>query len=406
MKELEDLATELKGKFDLSEKAVKAVEAKIEEIKASIETTFEEKKGLIEKAFNDQIEELKGKIQVGEDRANQLDELLQSKSKKAKEVEKKSFGELMQDGIKDIGGGDFTKGLVEVEKMLKSQQGTFVLPISVKAVADMTTAGSLTGDPMRTYNTRQGILPFQKINMRDYIPTVNSETGTYVTYRETGSEGSISTQTEGSAKSQIDYDFTEVVSTGAYVAGYATFTKQFVKNLPFMNSTLPRLLMRDFWKSENSIFFTAISSTATGVATVDSTTSDIEAVIELVANQQTANFNPSFAFVSPKQLARMRKETFTNGYYAGAGTAVLTEYGMVIAGMPILPAPWVTDHYILIIDNDYVERVEMESMNLVFSYENADNFIKNKVTARIECQEVINTLRVDSNIYKNLAAIS
>jgi hypothetical protein len=179
-----------------------------------------------------------------------------------------------------------------------------------------------------------------------------------------------------------------------------------MKNLPFLEGTLSRMLLRDFYKAENSAFFTTVSGAATGSGTVTSTTSDIEAIIELVGNQLAANFNPSFALVNPKQMAKLQKETFTNGYYAGAGAVTLTPNGINIAGMPVLPASWVTDNYILIIDNEYLERVEVEGVNVVFSYEDATNFTTNKVTARIECQEAINTLRVDSMIYKNLAAIS
>jgi HK97 family phage major capsid protein len=278
--------------------------------------------------------------------------------------------------------------------------------MNVKVVGDMTTSGSLTGDPVRTYNSRQGLVPFQKVNMRDLIPTVQSATGTFVTYRETGSEGSISTQTEGSGKSQIDYDLTEIVTVNNYIAGFARFSKQLMKNLPFLEGTLSRMLLRDFYKAENSAFFTTVSGAATGSGTVAATTSDIEAIIELVANQLAANFNPSYALVNPKQMARLQKETFTNGYYAGAGAVSLTPNGINIAGMPVLPASWVTDNYILIIDQDYLERVEVESMNVVFSYEDGTNFTTNKVTARIECQEAVNTLRVDSLIYKDLTSIS
>ena len=312
----------------------------------------------------------------------------------------------MSSAVAEVGGGNYEKGVKEIELALKSANGSFSIPMNVKVVGDMTTSGSLTGDPVRTYNSRQGLVPFQKVNMRDLIPTVQSATGTFVTYRETGSEGSISTQTEGSGKSQIDYDLTEIVTVNNYIAGFARFSKQLMKNLPFLEGTLSRMLLRDFYKAENSAFFTTVSGAATGSGTVAATTSDIEAIIELVANQLAANFNPSYALVNPKQMARLQKETFTNGYYAGAGAVSLTPNGINIAGMPVLPASWVTDNYILIIDQDYLERVEVESMNVVFSYEDGTNFTTNKVTARIECQEAVNTLRVDSLIYKDLTSIS
>ena len=386
------------------------------EINDSIEAkanTFNAKVDAVEKAFEAKLEEksnevssLKAEIKIVADRAEQLDaKLAKAKESEAKQ-EVKSFGEQLSSAVAEVGGGNYEKGVKEIELALKSANGSFSIPMHVKVVGDMTTSGSLTGDPVRTYNSRQGLVPFQKVNMRDLIPTVQSATGTFVTYRETGSEGSISTQTEGSGKSQIDYDLTEIVTVNNYIAGFARFSKQLMKNLPFLEGTLSRMLLRDFYKAENSAFFTTVSGAATGSGTVAATTSDIEAIIELVANQLAANFNPSYALVNPKQMARLQKETFTNGYYAGAGTVSLTPNGMNIAGMPVLPASWVTDNYILIIDQDYLERVEVESMNVVFSYEDGTNFTTNKVTARIECQEAVNTLRVDSLIYKDLTAIS
>jgi HK97 family phage major capsid protein len=386
------------------------------EINDSIEAkanTFNAKVDAVEKAFEAKLEEksnevssLKAEIKIVADRAEQLDaKLAKAKESEAKQ-EVKSFGEQLSSAVAEVGGGNYEKGVKEIELALKSANGSFSIPMHVKVVGDMTTSGSLTGDPVRTYNSRQGLVPFQKVNMRDLIPTVQSATGTFVTYRETGSEGSISTQTEGSGKSQIDYDLTEIVTVNNYIAGFARFSKQLMKNLPFLEGTLSRMLLRDFYKAENSAFFTTVSGAATGSGTVATTTSDIEAIIELVANQLAANFNPSYALVNPKQMARLQKETFTNGYYAGAGAVSLTPNGINIAGMPVLPASWVTDNYILIIDQDYLERVEVESMNVVFSYEDGTNFTTNKVTARIECQEAVNTLRVDSLIYKDLTAIS
>jgi HK97 family phage major capsid protein len=380
------------------EEKSKAFDSQVNAVKADVETKLNEK--------SVEIENLKGQITVISNRADELDQMLAKKAKQENDKAPKTLGEALAQSIKEIGGGDYEKGTNEVLSALKHKAGSFSLPLNIKAVGDMTTSASLTGDPVRTYNTRQGLVPFQKVNMRDLVPTIVSPTGTFVTYRETGSEGSISTQTEGSSKSQIDYDLTEVVTVNNYIAGFARFSKQLMKNLPFLEGTLSRMLLRDFYKAENSAFFTTVSGAATGSGTVTSTTSDIEAIIELVGNQLAANFNPSFALVNPKQMAKLQKETFTNGYYSGAGAVTLTPNGINIAGMPVLPASWVTDNYILIIDNEYLERVEVEGVNVVFSYEDATNFTTNKVTARIECQEAINPLRVDSMIYKNLAPIS
>lgn len=393
MENLENLANEIKGNFEAK---AKEVESKVDSVKSAVEALEEKSK---------EVETLKSQITNIVDRADTLEAKLAKQKEEAKK-EVKSFGQSLTDAIAEFGGGDLNKGFLEAEKMLKAANGSFTINMNTKVVGDMSTSGSLTGDPMRSYNSRQGLVPAQAVNMRDLIPTVVSPTGTFVTYRETGSEGSISAQTEGSSKSQIDYDFTEIVTVNKYIAGFARFSKQLMKNLPFLEGTLSRMLLRDFFKAENASFFTTVSGAATGSGTVTSTTSDIEAIIELVGNQLAANFNPSYALVNPKQMARLQRETFTNGYYAGAGAVALTANGINIAGMPVLPASWVTDNYILIIDRDYLERIEVEGLNVTFSYDDATNFTSNKVTARVEAYEEVNTLRVDSIIYKDLTAIS
>lgn len=401
--ELKDLALELKGKFDLSEKSIKAVEAKVAEITASVEKSFEEKKAEIEKAFNEEVTSLKSQITNITDRADALEAKMAKN--KSTSVEKKSIGQLMTDYITDeVGGGDAKKGLNEMEKMLKSASGSFTIPINIKAVGDMTTALNLTGDPMISYASQQAILPSQKLNFRDLVPAVFSETGTYAQFEETGSEGSISKQTEGSTKSQIDYDLTENKTSIPYVAGFVTFTKQLMKNLPFLNQTLTRMLLRDFYKAENASFFSTVSAAAAGSTTVTAT-NDIEEILQLIANQGTANYNASYGLVSYAQMARLQIATFGKGYYSGAGGVQVGPTSLNVGGLPVIPASWVTDDKILIIDRDYIERVEAESLNVTFSYENGSNFIQNKVTARIECQEAINLMIGESAIYADLGNI-
>jgi len=374
----------------------KEFDSKVDSVKSDVDAKLQEK--------SVEIEKLKSDIIIVSNRADELDFLL-SKAKSTNKFEKKTIGEHITDHIKNIGGGDEAKGVKEMELMLKSANGSFTIPINLKAVADMTTSGSLTGDPVVTYAANQAILPSQKLNFRDLIPSVFSATGTYAQFEETGGEGSISAQTEGSSKSQKDYDLTENKTSIPYIAGYVTFTKQLMKNLPFLNGTLTRMMLRDFYKAENASFFSTISSGAAGTTTTTAT-NDVEQVLELIANQGGANYNSSYGLVSYAQFARLQIATFGKGYYSGAGGVQVGPTSLNIGGMPVIPAAWVTDDKILIIDRDFVERVEAESLNVTFSYENGSNFIQNKVTARIECQEAINLMIGESCIYADLGNVA
>lgn len=377
MEELNKIVDQVSAKFDVKSNEVNA---KVAEVKA---------------AFDAKSAEVDTLIKVIADRADELDAKL-AKAKEAESMKVKSIGEQLKEQVDNE--------MVSIEKAMKSQSGSFTL--NLKAVGNMLLSSNLTGDSVATYNQRQAILPAQAINFRDLVPAVSSATGTYVTYRETGSEGSISAQTEGSSKSQIDYDLTEVKTVNQYIAGFATFSKQMMKSLPFIESTLTRMMLRDFFKAENASFFTTVSGAATGTTTVTAT-NDVEELVQLIGNQKAANYNASFALVSPAQMARLIISTYSKGYYAGAGAVVLNPAGgLTIWGVPVLEASWVTDDKVLIIDRDFIERVEVEGLNVTFSYENSDNFIKNLVTARVECYEAINLMLPASAIYADFSNVA
>lgn len=386
MEALDGLKAELKTATDAEMK--KQIEAKAAEIEAKLEKMKE-------------IDELKSEVKVLKDNADKnqqvIDKFVADGSKK-KLTEKKTFGDVFTEEI----GNAFESKQAEFEAFRKDRNAKLI--IELKTVGNMLLSSNLSGDGVASYNQRQGLVPSQKVNFRDLIPVTQSPTGLYVTYRETGTEGSISAQTEGSGKTQIDYDLTEVKVVSDYIAGYARFSKQMMYQLPFLQGTLQRMLLRDFYKAENAAFFTAVSGGATGSTTMSATV-DAEQLIQLIANQMNANFNASYILVNPSEWARLLA-TKPSDYSIPGGTVIDPNGNIRIAGVPVIAVPWVTDDKALIIDNEYIERVETESLRVEFSYEDADNFTKNLVTARVECFEDINLLRTDAHIYADLGNAS
>jgi hypothetical protein len=375
MEEIKNLANDINAKFDANANALLSV-------KNEVST-------MVEKS----IDSVKAEIKAVKDEMDRQAEEVSRKS--AAKVSTKSIGEQIAEQL--------DSNMAIAEKELKSSGGSFTM--NLKAVGNMLLSSSLTGDSVATYNQQQAILPAQKLNFRDLVSTVQSATGTFVTYKESGSEGAITAQTEGADKGQIDYDLTEVKTVNAYIAGFATFSKQMMKSLPFIEQTLTRMMLRDFFKAENASFFATVSGAATG-STTKTATDDVEEIIQLIGNQKTANFNASYALVSPAQMARLIIGTYNKGYYAGAGAVVLNGVGgLTIFGTPVFEASWVTDDKVLIFDRDYIERVEVEGLNVTFSYENGSNFVQNLVTARIECYEAINLMLPTAAIYADLGNI-
>ena len=376
MEELKSIEASVKSAADAVEKMKAANEAAIADVKNEVAEV---------KAAVVTMDEAAKKNQAA------IDQMIAEKTAKTVNAKTKSFGDAFAEQVAEA----FESKQAEIKEFQKNKNAK--LTIDLKSVGTMTLGNNLTGDGTATYNTRQGLVPAQKINMRDLIPTAVSPTGLYVTYRETGTEGSIGIQTEGNAKSQIDYDLTEVKVVSDYIAGFARFSKQMMFQLPFLQNTLQRMLLRDFYKKENATFFSAVSSAATG-STTTSASVDAEQLVDWIANQLDANFEASFALVSYAQWADLLKTKPTD--YSVPGGFVIDANGNVrIAGVPVIGASWVTNDKALIIDANYLERVETEGLRVEFSYEDSDNFQKNLVTARVECFEDINIMRTDAIIY-------
>ncbi len=377
------------------ELSVKTATEGIANMKAANEAAINEVKG--------QVAEVKTAIVTMDEaaKANQkaLDELIAAKNaKKIEAANRKTFGDSFSETMAEA----FESNQAEFKNFAKDRNAKLVLDL--KAVGSMTLTDNLTGDGQATYNTRQGLVPSQKINFRDLISTVQSPTGLYVTYRETGGEGALAVQTEGALKGQIDYDLTEVKVVSDYIAGFARFSKQMMTQLPFLQSSLQRMLLRDFYKKENAQFFSVVSGAATG-STTTSATVDAEQLVDWIANQLNANFNSSFVLVNYSQWARLLK-TKPADYSVPGGVIIDPSGNIRICGVPVIGASWVTDDKALIIDSDYLERVETESLRVEFSYEDSDNFQRNLVTARVECFEDINVMRTDALIYADFGNVS
>jgi hypothetical protein len=339
------------------------------------------------------LEETKAEIKVVRDEAQKQFDAQAAAQKKNASKQVKFLDEAI---VEKLDGK-----LDEMEKSMKSN-GKYRLDL--RDVKSMTLGASLTGDAQASYAINASILPSQAINFRDLVPTVRSESGLYVFYKETATTNNIAAQTEGSNKGENNYSLTEVKVVNDYLAGFSTFSKQMLKSLPFMTQTLPRMLQRDFFKAENAAFFSTVSAAATG-STTTAETNDLLQLVDYIGNQKTANFVASYALVSEKQMGRLLKATIAAGYYAGSGSVIVSPNGgMTIWGVPVIAASWVTDDKVLIFDNSYLERVEVEGLAIEFSYENGENFQKNLVTARIECYEDINLMLTTSAIYASINA--
>jgi len=348
------------------------------EVKAQIEA-FEAKAGEVQKnAIAAEIKAVKEALEVKfaqdlkvvQDHADKLDLKLQEKGT---QPETKSYDAVMQTALKD--------NFETVSKVTKGKSAS----LEIKTVGDMTIAANLTGSAVATVQQGVSMVPSQKINFSDLVPTVNSATGIYVIYRETGAEGSISTQTEGSAKSQKDYDLTAVTFNAAYLAGFTRYSKQMAQDLPFLQSFLPNALRRDYFKAENAQFYTALAAVATVSTTAK--TVDVEQLVDDMGSLEAIDYDVTGIVLNPKDWANIAI-TKPNDYSL-PGIVTFVNGRLAINGVPVYKASWMPVDKYFVGDWSYAKKIAVDGLAVEFFEQDADNVTKNLITARIEQRVVL-----------------
>lgn len=280
----------------------------------------------------------------------------------------------------------FAESIKENFEMIKSVSKGRSQEMELKAVGNMTVSANLTGTAVNTYQPGVVVLPSPVVNFRDLVPQVSSSTGLYVMYRETGTEGSISSQgTPGAAKTQIDYDFTASTFTATYISGYARYAKQMAQDLPFLQSALPQMLIRDFYKAENSIYYTALAAAATASTTAK--TEDIEQLIDDMGTLEAADYMVNGIVLNPKDWANIAITKPSD--YSLPGIVNFINGQLSINGVPVYKASWVPVDKYLVGDWSQAKNVVVDGLKVEFFEQDGDNVTKNLITARVEAREVL-----------------
>jgi HK97 family phage major capsid protein len=356
-----------------------------EEVKSAIEA-FEVKNNEV---INNQIKEVKesfeAQLKEMQNHADKLDVKLQEKAQK----------EMVKgDAIKSAINENFDS----IKAVRKGQA------VQVKAVGDMTLGASLTGDQPRDYNYDVVSAPGQALNVSDLAGNVTISGGTYTFVQVAKGEGSISAQSEGSSKSQIDYDYTMVDVNTDFIAGFARYSKKMANNLPFLESSLPTELRRDYLIAENAAFNTVLAGAAT--ASTITSGNNIERLISNIAVLEGINHNVNGVVVSPADFWSIMVTEKSTGAGYGLPGVVTFEGGVLrISGIPIYKATWVSANKYYVGDWSRVKKVVTEGLSLDFSETEGSNFVKNEITARIEAQVALAVEQPSALIYGDFTTV-
>lgn len=358
MAELANIKSGLETKTALEVKnAIDAFEIKLS---ASNKNQFEAELKAVTEALETKFN---ADLKALQDHADALDLKLQSKTIDTKEVD------FLQKEIND-----------NIEAIKSVQKGK---AFQTKAVGNMTIA-NVSGSTPKTYNLDIVNLPSQSVNIEDIVRPVTADNGTYVFTRELAGEGSIAAQTEGSAKSQRDYDFEAIDVTTNFIAGFARYSKKMRNNLSYIVNSIPQLLRRDYYKAENAAFQTLLAAQATASTEVITGKTKAEMLINEIGKLQDADYNETnLIIVKPTDYLSILKTAKDD-----LAAAVTYDAGVLrVAGVQVLKASnWLPNNKYYVGDWSRVSKITTEGLMLEFSETEGSNFVNNNITARIEAQ--------------------
>lgn len=381
--EVKELAGNVKSmlpKADAAEKTATEAKALATETKTAVEKVSTEIK-----VITDNEAERKTREEANQKALNGL--IVEMKTMREGGITVKQGGPTFGEEFAKI-CGEHHKDLLKVSK---GQKQSF----EIKTGANMTTGTDLTGNPVINFLPKPALVPAQKVNFRDLVTSFQSNNITIDLFREnypSPAVGAFAQQTtEGALKEQIEYQFTNVTFTARYISGFVRFAKQMMYNLPWLQTYLPNMLLRDFYKFENATFFAQLAAAATA-STTTTGGNTAEKLIQLIANVEGADFGVNGITVPPALWAALMLTTVptVGTAYSIPGGVVITPSGqMLIAGIPIIKATWEAAGTALVGDWTTLGIAQVENLKVEFFEQDSDNVERNLITARVEALEVL-----------------
>jgi HK97 family phage major capsid protein len=371
----EGIKSELNGQFDAAKAenvaAVDAVKSELEELKSQV---------AVVKDAADKLEAKNNRIKMNENQVKGFNATL------AEAIEKNA------DSIAKLGRGEV-------------KRSGFVL--DTKAVGNMTEAVNLTGDIPRQYAPQVYALPNRKVHVRSLLPVGTISTGLFTFPKETGGEGDVAPQVQGSSKAQLDFDITMTDAPAQYIAGFVRISRQMLDDVPAMTSFLQARLLEKYLLAEdaqllngngtapNLTGLTINAAAPTGAATVD-----VEQLVQAIAQVSASNYSANGILINPTDWANIMNTKNTNSAYSLPGSTVVTTDGsLTIAGIPVFQSTAIAADKFLVGDWAMGAQImQNQGISVQFSEFDSDNFQKNLITVRVEA-------RIAFPIYYNSAFV-
>ena len=268
----------------------------------------------------------------------------------------------------------------------------------VKAVGDMSFAVNGSSIINSVGYVRPGIIEAanRPLHIRDLIPKGTMTGSNFVFLREGVSEGGITAVSEGSTKSQIDFDVTELTVPAEFLAGWLRISTKMLDDIPSMRMFLSNRLMEALLTVEDAQLLNGsgvapnldgINTTGNFTAASGSATIDIEQLVEAIAQLAALGRQPDGIILNPSDYySLILNKASTSGEYDLPPIVVVQPSGLVtIAGVPVVWTVAQTAGTFTVGDfRNGSAMLLRETPRIEFFNQDGTNVRENKITIRIE----------------------
>ena len=356
----------------------------------------------IQDAFNPMIEALKKEAAQNEQKhaaaVAEINEEMKKQGSSAAEI-KSAVDKLNEEitvikaakGREGFGGGKVKSFAEEVKEGLESVKdhlanfkgGREEILFSVKAVQNMLSSTTHTGDlDITRLNNSPAFGQFSN-HLRANLSVFASQSDVVNYAQEVvpAGEGSFGTQTEGSAKTQIDLDTKMITLNLTTEAAFVKVSRQMLRNLSFLSQYINSQLVEKFARHEDVKYLNAIAASATAGST--SATATVEKIIDYIAQLYAAGHMPNGIMTTAAGWSSLMK-TKPNDYGTPANVVISPSGQAVINGIPVYVNQSVTAGKVYVGDWSKAIIAQSEAFNIRTSEFDQDDFVKNLVTVRAE----------------------
>jgi HK97 family phage major capsid protein len=267
---------------------------------------------------------------------------------------------------------------------------------------DATLAGNLTGSGVAQYSLTPSIRGRRMVHFRDIpgVEVIPTATGIWKYYRNSppANTGSFGTQTEGSTKAIIDYNFQEITTTVSTEAGFARVSNQMLRDLPFLQAFLPGELREDYLRHEDNRFVNQLMAATSGYTATASVYA--EQLIEYMGTIMSRDYNPTaIVTTAGRWTTLMNTKPADYSLPGGAALGISADGNITVAGVPVVIFNGLTTNRTFVGDFSKVKIIQANGLEIRFFEQDSDNVQKNMVTVRAEADVALAVLRADWGIY-------